>query len=339
MKRSILLTLVCLAILGLAQTTPSATENVAAVVNGYVITKDFLDTMADLKRILIGIRDLDEKFFNVLTGTDEGLLLLLRYKLEVLNDLIDQLLIQQLAEREGVLPSDEEVKKYVESEISDMLEKMKISERDFDEFLKQTGTSLEAMKTKLMWIYKTKRALDGLMDKVTKDVRVSEEEIESYYELHKDEFKLPPSVRLRVIVLNTKEDAQRALERLMNGEDFSKVASDMSVDEDTRSKGGDVGWVVEGSEKAKRLMGSYQSKVFLAPKLAILGPYNVSGKWVIFRIIDKKESSYLDLEKVRKDIEEKLLQEKKDKIWREWYRSNMEEFRKKSDIEIYMGKK
>ncbi len=340
MKKVLIGITLVITFLGFAeQTTPVSTENAAAVVNGYVITKDFLDVMSDLKRILIGIHGLDEKFFSVLTGTDEGLIFLLRYKLEILNDLIDQLLIQQLADREGVLPSDEEVRRYVESEISKMLSDMKITEKDFDEFLKQTGTSLKAMKIKLMWVYKTKKALEGLMSKVTSDVKVTEDEVRSYYESHKEDFKTPPAVKLLVIVLKSQDDAHKALERLMNGEEFSSVASDMSVDEGTKSKGGELGWVVQGSKEANEKLDGYQDKIFMAPKGAILGPYKIGSEWYIFRVIDKREGSYPAFEDVKDTIKEKLLQEKKERIWREWYKTNMEKFRKESQIEVFMGKK
>ncbi len=160
----------------------SATPTVVAVVNGYEITSDFLDTMADIDRILIGIHSLDAKFFTVLTSTQEGLAFLQRYRLAVLNDLIDQLLIQQLAEKEGVSPSASEVVSAVEKDIDNALKNLKMNREDFEKYLSSIGMNIEELKERLKWMYKTNKSLENLKEKVTKDATVSEDEIRNYYE-------------------------------------------------------------------------------------------------------------------------------------------------------------
>ncbi|RMG74605.1 MAG: hypothetical protein D6711_08515 [Chloroflexi bacterium] len=57
-----------------------------------------------------------------------------------------------------------------------------------------------------------------------------------------------PQVRMRHILVDTLEQANAVLARLNTGEDFAIVAAEMSVDETTRSSGGNLGnadgWVV-----------------------------------------------------------------------------------------------
>lgn len=45
---------------------------------------------------------------------------------------------------------------------------------------------------------------------------------------------------LRMIIVNTEEDAQRALDRIKGGEDFGAVASEVTLDPNGKSTGGDV---------------------------------------------------------------------------------------------------
>jgi len=51
---------------------PQATD-VVAVVNGTVITNDQLNREARLERILAQVKSIDERFFQTLTTTSEGL--------------------------------------------------------------------------------------------------------------------------------------------------------------------------------------------------------------------------------------------------------------------------
>jgi hypothetical protein len=50
-------------------------------------------------------------------------------------------------------------------------------------------------------------------------------------------------IRLRDIIVATQADAQKALDRLAAGEDFSTVAADMSLDTNTKNNGGQMDWM------------------------------------------------------------------------------------------------
>lgn len=50
-------------------------------------------------------------------------------------------------------------------------------------------------------------------------------------------------VRVRRIVLETKEEAEAVRERLEAGEDFATLAQELSIDEATKEKRGDMGWI------------------------------------------------------------------------------------------------
>ena len=327
MKKYLMVILTLAALIALAESTPT----VVAIVNGYEITSDFLNVMADLNRILLGIHDLDRRFFDALTNTKEGLVFLQRYRLVVLNDLIDQLLTQQLAEREGVAPKGEDVKKAVERDLKEAVERLGMKMDDFERYLGKIGMSIEELREKLEWMYRTNMSLENLKEKITKDATVSEEEIRAEYERIKEKVQ----VHTLVMFLDSEEKAKEAMEKLSEGIPFTEVASEMSIQLGSISKNGDLGWMDEDAISA--VFGEdYAKRIFKASKGAILGPYEMGKVWVIFMVADKKVER-LDYEKVKGEIERRLLEEKREKIWNEWWKKNFEEFKKESEIKILIG--
>ena len=186
MRKLIFVILVVLGISLFGQATTTS-STVVAIVNGNPITSDLLELEADIDGILRSIAQIDLRFFNVLTGTEEGLKLLLKYKQEVLNSLIDDLLVQQLAEKEGVGVSDEEVKKEVEARLKETVETMGITLEDLDKFLQRAGYGdLESFTKRLHWHMKTQLSLQRLQEKITQNATVTLEEAQNYYNQNKE---------------------------------------------------------------------------------------------------------------------------------------------------------
>ena len=70
--------------------------------------------------------------------------------------------------------------------------------------------------------------------------KASDEDIAKYFEENKDTFAY---VNAKHILVNTEEEANKAIERLNNGEKFEDVSNDMSIDEAAKAQGGDLGKV------------------------------------------------------------------------------------------------
>jgi peptidyl-prolyl cis-trans isomerase C len=93
---------------------------------------------------------------------------------------------------------------------------------------------------------------------VIADIKVPEEEMKKYYKEHEKDFLVPEKVKARHIFIQVKEGATaeektkaRAkadgiLDRLKKGEDFAKVAAEVSEDADSAKNGGDLGVLSPG---------------------------------------------------------------------------------------------
>ncbi|MEJ5230232.1 MAG: peptidyl-prolyl cis-trans isomerase [Pseudothermotoga sp.] len=333
MKKFLVFIAVLLAVVSIAQETQPATA-VVAEVNGVAITMGELDREANLNRLLVQIQSIDEKFYEVLTGTAEGMNLLLRYKREVLNNLIDQVLIIQMAEKMNIVVSKETVEKMVSDELNKTLTQYSMTESDLDWYLKQSGLGdLESFKDRLRWIFSVQQAVSLIQQQVTSSATVTEQEAKDFYEQNKEYFAIQEGVKLLRIIVDSKDKANQVLDRIRSGEDFSQVASDVSIDPLTKGKAGDLGWVERNSGL---IAADVEEKIFASPKGAMLGPLQTSGGWEIYRILDKRPKGYEAFEDVASDIYQYLTQLKSQELWQDWITQQFIPFKNSSDIKIYL---
>ncbi|MEJ5166504.1 MAG: SurA N-terminal domain-containing protein, partial [Thermoanaerobaculia bacterium] len=90
--------------------------------------------------------------------------------------------------------------------------------------------------------------------KLKGNLKVSEEEIRNYYENNLNEFERKEDVRARHILIKTdqrgeekaRELANQIYEKLKQGEDFAKLASQYSEDPGSKGQGGDLGYFERG---------------------------------------------------------------------------------------------
>jgi peptidyl-prolyl cis-trans isomerase C len=72
--------------------------------------------------------------------------------------------------------------------------------------------------------------------------KISDKDIRDYYDSHQDDYTNRNQVKFSRIVVKSPEDAQKVIERLKGGEDFARVAAEVSVDKVSAKAGGDAGY-------------------------------------------------------------------------------------------------
>ncbi|CAG0967034.1 Peptidyl-prolyl cis-trans isomerase D [Anaerolineae bacterium] len=96
--------------------------------------------------------------------------------------------------------------------------------------------------------------LNLTLDDVSGDIQVTEEDLKAQYEEQKSQLGSPERRKVSHILISAdmdKDDAVKAAqakaeqvrERLVKGEDFSKIAKEVSDDKDSGAKGGDLGFL------------------------------------------------------------------------------------------------
>ncbi len=143
-----------------------------------------------------------------------------------------------------------------------------------------------------------------LENEVGKNLTPSENDMKTFYEKNKDEFTINNQVRLSHIIVKNEIEAEKIFERLKRGEEFSKVALEVSLDKASARSGGDI-----GSFKKGELAPDIESVVFPLKKGEISIPIKLKDGIHIFKVTDSK-GTVIEYEKVKNLIAQKIIAEK-----------------------------
>ncbi len=147
------------------------------------------------------------------------------------------------------------------------------------------------------------------IDQIAKTIEPSEEEIRQYYDEQQQAFSTPEQRHVRHILIAvpstaTAEQRQKALgkareirQKLLHGEDFSKLAKETSDDPGSRNKGGDLGWVRRGVMEK-----SFEQATFSLAKDEISDPVETPFGYHLIQVTEIQPEKIKPFEEVRDQI-------------------------------------
>lgn len=149
-----------------------------------------------------------------------------RYGKETLQGLVNEAVMEKAAKQYKIDVKDEEI---------DLEIALLRSAQDSND------TSLHSLSSEQL---RQKVRAQLILDKVlTNDIVVEEDEATKYYEENKSLYNIPTTYRTSMIIVNSKEDAERVEKELKNGSDFAVLAREHSLDTASASLGGDIGFI------------------------------------------------------------------------------------------------
>jgi peptidyl-prolyl cis-trans isomerase C len=249
-------------------------------------------------------------------------------KQKVLDSLITRELLKQEVEKRGI--------KADEAEVNAQLEAIKkgSSPEDFAKSLKQMNITEQDLKDNIASQLAIKKLIETDLGP---KVAVTPEEAKAFYDGNPEVFKTPPMVRASHILVKVDKDATpeqkaKALDkmkgiqkRLQNGEDFAKVATEVS-DCPSKEKGGDLNFFQKGQmvppfEKAAFAMQPGQTSDIVETEFG----------YHIIKMTDKKDQTTVTFEEIKPRIEQHL---KNEKMTRQEFPKYVEALKSKAKIEI-----
>ena len=285
---------------------PSAT---AATVNGQVIK------MEDVERAVKQQAKGEESKLSDLE--------LAAARLQVLQSLIEQEVMFQKAEKEGVVPKDEDVA----AEINKQKVESRMSAEEFDRQMTQAGLSEATYRDQV----RRGMAIKALVDKVTGRIETPKEnEIEAFFRGNPEMFVKKRGVRLAAIVIDPTNSGQgdttvdaasgdlkvkEVLTKLQQpASDFAALAREYSEDPSSRFQGGDLGFFGEDElrQSFPQLVDGFMNPQFTVGRITNAVP--IAGKAYIFKLqerVEKEENLTLENPQVRPQINEMLVNNRK----------------------------
>jgi peptidyl-prolyl cis-trans isomerase C len=293
---------VCLIILALLFTGCTSSKDAGdigdavAMVNGERITFDELETRAQYVAAMYQY-DLDAP-----ENKDMGNFV----REQVLESLIDEKIIYELAEQENIEITQEEL----DAEMKTIKDQYETNE-SYEQFLEQTKMTQEELEG----FIKSQLLINKLFEVLTEDVVTISIQPEEYYENNKEEFFEPEKRAVRHMLLVSAEDAKAAIARLDKGENFVDVALELSIDTSVKQNGGLIDYFTKDDMNLVRefVDGAFavdEGEYTKEPVQSMYGFHVIK----VEDVIPGKEYSY---EEVKDGLADRLLMEEKQKKFQE----------------------
>jgi peptidyl-prolyl cis-trans isomerase SurA len=310
--RSRKLLLPTLSLLALAVASPAEiVERVVAKVNGDIVTLSEFQArqVAAVQAAGITTEDQVERYLR-----DNNA--------RILQEAVDDLLLVQKANEEGMRLRPDYIKEIVEG----IKKENNIqSDDDLQQQLRREGMSLDELKRNIERSILRRQLLSRELEA---KVAVSEAELRAEYEAHLADYDRPGSLHLQEIVVKTQSGslalANDLVRRARAGEDFAELARAYSA-APTRTAGGDLGRLSKGD-----LTPDIEKVAFALPVGGVSAPLPTPDGFRILRVVERTEGTRVPFEEVKAEIQKRLSAERTAKE----YESYMEGLRKEAIIDI-----
>ena len=278
------------------------------------------------------------------------------------NDILRQLkkTLQNYKDRGIPLTAEEEkitAKKLIENEIGRALLLQKgneinahVSDEALDRKLRKVKSSFKSdsifeheLKNRKLTLdqYKKELKIDLLMQQVIDQeiepkIKISEKDIQSFYEKNKEKFYMDKKARASVILVkakrgNTKseksaqEKIESILEKIKNGSTFNEMATKYSQDS-LAPKGGDLGYFTKN-----QIFGAFSSRAFDMKVNEVSSVFKTGLGFHILKLTDLIEGKIMSLDRAKTRIEKILRKNKVGNATRNY----VETLKQKSKIKMY----
>lgn len=202
--------------------------------------------------------------------------------------------------------SDEAVDKRIDQYIK---ERHQGDKKKFDAELKAQGLSPEQARD----IIRANLVQEAIFNKVTKDVKVSDDEVKKYYDKNKAQYGTPETRSVRHVLVKQKALADRLYDELKAGGDWKAIAKRYSQDPASKNQGGRM------TATKGQLVPEFEQVAFSIGDNGISKPTKTQYGWHIIQALGPvKKSQATPYDQVKEAIRQQLLQEKRNKEMEKW---------------------
>tara|TARA_B100002051_G_scaffold33807_1_gene26967 strand:- start:537 stop:1808 length:1272 start_codon:yes stop_codon:yes gene_type:complete len=261
------------------QTQSLFVDGVAAVVEDKIVLKSDLNQMVNMLAI--------QQKIDPNKNPDKYLVL----RQSVLGSMIDQKILLELAEKDTMIEvSDKEVDQSLDLQVENIIRQAG-GEKEAEKMLQQ---SIKSFRSEFWFEMKDKIVSEKFQQKVLSKIKVSKNDVYSFFKTYKDSLPIfPLEIKIRHLLITPEASdtakketvslLKKIRERIENGEDFGELASSFSMDPGSKKKGGDLGWVKRGS-----LLKNFEETVFTIKTNTISKPIETEVGYHILEVFERK---------------------------------------------------
>ncbi|HEY3897950.1 MAG TPA: peptidylprolyl isomerase [Chthoniobacter sp.] len=208
------------------------------------------------------------------------------------------------------------------------------SEAELKKQVEAAGETLDKVKTGLRDRLREEHWIDS---QVKDKAKVTDAEAEDFYKKNPDKFQMPEQVRASHILVKVPTDAtpqvvvekekaaQAIADRVKKGEDFAKLAKELSEDPSAKENSGDLNFFTR-----EAMVPEFSKAAFAMKKGDISDPVRSEFGYHVIKVTDRKEAETISLEKVKPQLVAFLEKQKK----QEAIEKVIQEIRSKADVKI-----
>jgi parvulin-like peptidyl-prolyl isomerase len=228
-------------------------------------------------------------------------------KASIVNYLVQNEIITKQADEMGVSVSAKEI----DDRMKEIVQQVG-GQKKLDKLLKDQNVSEKELKSQL----EAQMLQDKVRQKVSDDVKVSDEDMKAYFEKNAEQFNTPESVDARHILVKTKAEAEK-VEKLLKADNsdanWKKVAKEYSTDPGSKDSGGDLGNFPKG-----RMVPEFEEVAFDLKPGTVSAPVKSQFGWHVIEVSKKTPGSKQTFEEAKPTIEQQLKFEKQSTAWEDW---------------------
>lgn len=297
-------------------------KQTAFKVNGKKVTRAEIDD-----RITYVDKQLKQQYGDKYASNAEAQEVLLEQRKKMVDILVKNAVIKDKAIELGIKLDEKAVKEAIDSDKKQTKERFK-TEEEYQKALKEENLTEEKLLARIKENTEAQMYLDKLYKHITKDVKADEKELKDYYNKNQKEYtEKPNGVKLAEIVVKTEDEAKAIKKQLEGGADFAKLVKEKSIDTTTKNKGGDLGFF----EYSKLYDKTYLVGAVGANVGDILEPSKTDKGYHVVKVLEKTNYLPESFDKVKDRVSDKVLSDKKMKL----YEETMKKWEEEAKIKIY----
>ncbi|MGA1876045.1 MAG: peptidylprolyl isomerase [bacterium] len=281
-------------------------QTMVATVNGTIITQSEIDSE---------IQNLIREFGGGMPADQMDKVKSMLQK-QAMDNLINQTLLQQKADKDGVEPE----KKAIDEKMAEIAGRFSSPEQ-FQEQLAAAGLTEGALRQEIQQSLK----IESLMAEPMASIKeANDKEVEDFYRNNPKEFQKQEQVRASHILIAVEADesddarAQKRLKlaglkgEIANGADFSTLAGQHS-DCPTKSKGGDLGFFEKGE-----MVPAFEEVAFTLKPGEVSDIVETQFGYHLIKVTDRKPAHAVPLEQVKDKVADYLNNQKRREAARDY---------------------